>query len=230
MIKTKQDYRYYLEADRIAKSIPKRSNYFQGIKNKIFPDYVWEFQKTLRKYEYYRNCKTGILEKLYMVFIARKFKKLSYKLGFTIPINVFGPGLSIAHYGTIVINEGAKIGANCRIHACVNIGTEAGYGNKAPQIGDNCYIAPGAKIYGEISIANNVAIGANAVVNKSFTENDIAIAGIPAKKISSINIFNIIIPATQIIEKGLNKKDIAGIPAFELQRVMKIQINDPPDN
>jgi serine O-acetyltransferase len=46
------------------------------------------------------------------------------------------------------------------------------------------YIAPGAKIYGAIEIADNIAIGANAVVNKSFLEPNITIAGVPARKIS----------------------------------------------
>ena len=46
------------------------------------------------------------------------------------------------------------------------------------------YIGPGAKLYGKITIGNNVAIGANAVVNKSFGSN-ITIAGIPAKIISN---------------------------------------------
>ena len=54
------------------------------------------------------------------------------------------------------------------------------------------YIAPGAKIYGNIIIANNIAIGANAVVNKSFEEENILIAGNPAKKIKTIDIKKII--------------------------------------
>lgn len=40
-------------------------------------------------------------------------------------------------------------------------------------------------ILGDIELADNIAVGANAVVNKSFEEADIAIAGIPAKKISN---------------------------------------------
>lgn len=40
---------------------------------------------------------------------------LGEKLGFSIGLNVFGPGLSIAHYGCIVVNSGARIGTNCRI-------------------------------------------------------------------------------------------------------------------
>jgi serine acetyltransferase len=109
---------------------------------------------------------------------------LGLLLNFSIPPNAFGPGLSIAHYGTIVVNSNARIGANCRIHVCVNIGADARDGTKAPHIGDNCYIGPGAKIFGAIKIGNHVAIGANAVVNKSFVENNVSLGGIPAKVIS----------------------------------------------
>ena len=94
-------------------------------------------------------------------------------------------GLSITHHGTIVINKHARIGKNCRLHVCVNIGTSTGDEALCPIIGDNVYIAPGVKMFGQINIANNIAIGANSVVNKSFYEEGISIAGIPAKKISS---------------------------------------------
>jgi serine O-acetyltransferase len=203
MIRNKKDYHYYLLADKIAKAIPARLSFKQQLINYILPNYVWEFQKTLRKLEYYKNCKKGIFAEIHKILITRKFKKLSIKCGFSIPPNVFGPGLSIAHPGTIIVNGGTQVGANCRLHACVNIGTEAGYGDKAPQIGNNCYIAPGAKIYGDIVITDNIAIGANAVVNKSFTEKNTAIAGVPAKIIAKVDVYNILIPATEIIDKLL---------------------------
>ncbi len=117
---------------------------------------------------------------------------LGVKCGFSIPLNVVDEGLSIAHIGPIVINGGAKIGKNCRLHVCVNIGTEAGKRSDAPIIGDNVYIAPGVKMFGKIQIANNIAIGANAVVNKSFTEEGIGIAGVPAKKINDKGSYGII--------------------------------------
>lgn len=44
---------------------------------------------------------------------------------------------------------------------------------------------PGAKLFGDIKIANGIAIGANSIVNKSFSEENITIAGIPAKKINN---------------------------------------------
>ena len=115
-----------------------------------------------------------------------KFKKLSIKLGFSIPINVFGPGLSIAHYGSIVINPNAKIGANCRLHVGVNIGASGG-GTEAPIIGDNVYIGPGAILFGDIKIANNVTIGANATVNKSCDIEHCVLAGTPAKVVKENN-------------------------------------------
>jgi serine O-acetyltransferase len=76
----------------------------------------------------------------------------------------------------IVINDASIIGVNCRIHTCVNIGSTSGQ-KEAPIIGNNVYIAPGVKIFGGIHIADNIAIGANAVVNKSFLEPNITIAG-----------------------------------------------------
>jgi serine O-acetyltransferase len=92
--------------------------------------------------------------------------------------------LSIAHYGSIIVNGGARIGANCRIHVGVNIGTEAGKSLTAPRIGDNCYIGPGAKVFGDIIIGPNTVIGSNAVVNQSFVEGGITIAGVPARVVS----------------------------------------------
>lgn len=121
--------------------------------------------------------------------LSRVFHNVRYKLlgiicGFEIPLNCIGKGLSIAHKGTIIINEATRIGENCRIHVGVNIGTVPGCESIAPRIGDNVYIAPGVKMYGKIEVASGIIIGANSVVTKSFLDENICIAGIPAKKIS----------------------------------------------
>jgi serine O-acetyltransferase len=174
MIKSYRDYLEYLEADRIALKRKK------SIKAILFDD-VWKFQRLMRKLEYLTNCNKSFL---YTKLTAIRYFRLGKQLGFTIPINVFGPGLSIAHYGTIVVNIGAKVGANCRLHTCVNIGTQAGQSDAAPQIGNNCYIGPGAKLFGSIVLGDNMAIGANAVVNRSFTEGNVTIGGVPARRIS----------------------------------------------
>ncbi|WP_296386375.1 serine acetyltransferase [Winogradskyella sp.] len=190
MITSKADYVDYLNKDKIALGLTSNSQQSKII-NIISPNPIWKFQKALRKLEYYTNCKNNGLNKFYFFYLKYKFKKISMKLGFSIPPNVFGPGLSIVHYGTIVINSNAKVGSNCRMHACVNIGASGGT-KEAPQLGDNIYIAPGAKIYGNIKISNNTAIGANAVVHKTFEEEGILLAGNPAKKIKEIDIKRII--------------------------------------
>lgn len=50
----------------------------------------------------------------------------------------------------------------------VTIGRSRG---KAPVIGDNVYIGPGAKIFGGIHVGNNVNIGANCVVFQDVPDN-----------------------------------------------------------
>lgn len=105
-------------------------------------------------------------------------------------MNCFGKGLSIAHLGPIIINGHAKVGENCRIHPQTCIGTAKGYSDMAPILGNNIYIAPGAKLYGKIILADDITVGANAVVNKSFEEKGVSIAGVPAKVIKRRGVFN----------------------------------------
>ncbi|WP_100615834.1 serine O-acetyltransferase [Confluentibacter citreus] len=190
MIKSKTDYFEYLKQDEIANDF-KSSGFLQTIISIISPNPINIFLKRLRKAEYYKNTKSDIFSKTYYLYIRYLLHKSSIKLGFIIPENVFGPGLALVHYGTIVVNSKCKIGKNCRIHVDVNIGASSGE-KEAPQLGDNVYIAPGAKIYGNIRIPNNTAIGANAVVNKSFEEENTIIAGIPAKVIGNVDIKKII--------------------------------------
>lgn len=172
MINCKKDYRVYLQEDKKA-LYPNGCSYIHAL-----TDPIWRFEKRLRKCEYLRNThKRPYISPRYLIS-KWKLHKLGVKLGFSIPENVCGPGLSLAHYGCIVINPQASIGANCRIHCGVCIGANKD-ANDVPIIGDNCYIGPGAKIFGKITIGNNTKIGANAVVTKSF-EGNCVLTGIPA--------------------------------------------------
>ena len=190
MISNKKQYFEYLNQDRIALGRPIGSSKTTLI-NLFYPDNIYHFEKLLRKTEFVKNCKKGFLGKLKYVLLQFRLKKLSLKLGFSIPLNVFGPGLAIVHYGTIVVNANARVGANCRIHPSTCIGASGG-SSDAPIIGDNVYIAPGVKIYGNITLGNNIATAANAAVSKSFIEENILIGGVPAKKIKEIDIKKII--------------------------------------
>ena len=191
MITSKKEYKEFLKADLIALTGKGNMELKFKIKQIIAPHQTLKFQRKLRKLEYFGSCRKDILGRGYYYYLKLSYRKISMKMGFSIPENVFGPGLAIVHYGSIVVNPKAIIGKNCRIHVCTNIGASGG-ASEAPQIGDNVYIGPGAKIYGNIKIGNNIAIGANSTVNKSFEENNIMIAGSPAKKIKNIDIGEII--------------------------------------
>ena len=179
MIESKEDYLLYLREDARALGVDKRSRLGR------WNDPVWRFQHALRRHEYYHNCKKKPWQRLLVRLAAAAHRRQGLRCGFSIPINVFGKGLSIAHVGTIVVNSHARVGDYCRLHVCTNIGTEAGRPDAAPQIGSRVYIGPGAKCFGAITIADDIAVGANAVVNKSFTTPGITIAGVPAKVIKA---------------------------------------------
>jgi serine O-acetyltransferase len=102
-----------------------------------------------------------------------QYRLLRTNWGIEIPATTqIGRGFYIGHFGGIIISPSAKIGENVNISQQVTIGV-SGQGDKrgCPIIGDNVYIAPGAKIFGKISIGNNVKIGANAVVYKDVPDN-----------------------------------------------------------
>lgn len=97
-----------------------------------------------------------------------------------------GPGLSIGHFGGIVISPDTVMGSNCGVSQGVTIGI-GGSGDRTgvPVIGNDVYIAPGAKIFGAIRVGNNVKIGANAVVYKDVPDNAV-VALVPGFTIVSM--------------------------------------------
>lgn len=138
---------------------------------------IWKYQQLLRKEEYYRLINHNpILEQYYRY----KKNKLGEKLGFTIGCGVFGPGLRIWHYGNIVVNGYAKVVKNCILHGDNCIGNN-GLNNLCPVIGDNVDIGVGAKIIGNVKIGNNVIIAAGAVVIRSIIDDNVVLAGVPAR-------------------------------------------------
>lgn len=178
MIKSYIEYKYYLERDRVSSDIQENNSLKGFLKDFLCPNECWKFIKALRYLEYCHNVKRRGLGWVLWVIAKHRYRKISIQLGFSIPINVFGPGLSLPHRGNIIVNPDARIGENCRIHVGVNIGSHRGM---SPIIGDNVYIGPGAIIFGDIRIVNNVSIGANATVNKSVLSENVVVAGTPAR-------------------------------------------------
>jgi len=195
VIGSRADLRYYLEADRLSLGVRRR-------RPRLFGDDIWKYQRILRYYEWSLNCLRGPLARLVRLYWHFRYYRYSIRLNFELPPNVAGPGLSLAHRGPVIVNPGARIGANCRIHSCVNIGTSAGGQRDAPVIGDNVYIGPGAKLFGPIRIADGIAVAAQAVVNSSFLDPGITVGGIPAKKISDKSALPYIIRGSDLAARG----------------------------
>ena len=105
------------------------------------------------------------------------------RLGFEIPLNVFGKGLHIFHTGNIIINETSSVGEYCNIIGSTCLGSKDG-GN-GPTIGNHCELGMNSVVIGNVKIGNNVYIGAGAVVTKSFEQNGVSLAGVPAKIVAS---------------------------------------------
>lgn len=177
MIDSKATYKRYLAQDQLA------LNRQQDKHPRLFGDEIWKFEILLRKIEYDINCRRGLSLLIVGKYHKFRFHRLSVKLGFTIPPNVFREGLSIPHYGMIVVHGAARVGKNCRLQEGVTIGATDG-SHEAAVIGDNCYFGSGAKVIGSVTIADDVAVGAGAVVTQNITEAGTTWAGVPARKIS----------------------------------------------
>lgn len=143
-------------------------------------DYLWRHNILLRRSEYYKNTNKKLRALIYRVLLLRFQNKYSIH----IPLNTFGCGLKLMHIGPILVNGKARGGRNIALHINTSI-VAGGVDNGAPALGDGVVVGVGAVILGNVTIAKNIAVGANSVVNKSFVEENIAIAGIPAKKISN---------------------------------------------
>ena len=118
-----------------------------------------------------------------MCFIARLISQLSrFFTGIEIhPGATIGKRVFFDHGMGIVIGETAEIGDDCVIYHGVTLGgTSATRSKRHPTLKNGVVIGAGAKILGNITLGENVKIGANSVVLKSIPDNRVAV-GIPAK-------------------------------------------------
>ncbi|QOG30496.1 LbetaH domain-containing protein [Enterococcus casseliflavus] len=175
LIKNKRSLRYYLECDKVVLNLPEGIN-----KPRPFRDDIWKFLIRLRKTEYLSNQKSIFFRPLFY-FSFYKYKRKCRLFNVEIPLNCLREGIRIWHLQNIIINPNSKIGSNCSISAGVVIGQSK---NIIPVIGNNVELMVGAKVLGA-SIGDYVAIGASALVLKSYYQEKTTIAGVPAKKISN---------------------------------------------
>ena len=101
---------------------------------------------------------------------------------------VIGRGLALYHGQALVVNYATLIGDNCILRNGVVIGHKKladGSFSRCPRIGNHVDIGANACIIGDITIGDNVVIGAGAVVVKSVAANNVVV-GNPARVIDGI--------------------------------------------
>ena len=139
---------------------------------------LYQFVRLLRLTEYhYNNRNKGLHKILYCIYRKRK-NVLGRKLGIEMWENTFDQGLQIFHAGNIVINGKARIGRDCKLHG-------------SNCIGNDVRLGVGAKVIGEVQLADGITVAAGAVVIHSCMIPGAVLAGIPAKCVKTPSTSNL---------------------------------------
>lgn len=175
-IKNKKELRFCIMADRMMNRGRFKNSWKDNLRNIFLPDDIMSYLESMRRLSYHKNG-VGVFHKVIYALCLRKNVRLGEKLGFSIGIHSLGYGVVIPHYGTIVVGGAPRIGNYAVLHTSTCIT------DNKKIIGDCLYLATGAKITSEITLGNNISVGANSVVNNSYPGSNALIAGTPASYI-----------------------------------------------
>lgn len=177
MISTRKELQFYIMADMIMNRGKNRWSLSDRIKHLFLPDLIMSYLKAMRYTSYYGHRKDSRMMYLPLwAWHCRRYRRLGVRLGFSIGCDTLGYGTVISHYGTIVVGETNRLGNYAVLHTSTCIS------DNGKRIGDALYLATGAKITSCATLGDNVSVGANSLVNKSFGSG-LLIAGMPAKAI-----------------------------------------------
>jgi len=119
-----------------------------------------------------------IFQVIAMLMNNRNIKKYNCEI---YPQATIGEGFYIPHCVGIVVGSTTVLGKNCTLYPNVVFGSKLSPNGKAPEgrrhaiVGDNCVFGANSSIIGDISIGNNVTVGAGAVVTKDVPDNAIVV-------------------------------------------------------
>ena len=127
------------------------------------------------------TLRSGLVRKPFSLLYKILYKTVQILTGIELPCEVeLGRNFRIDHFGGIIISGFARFGDDCVVRDGVTVGLRRVDDPVAPRIGNNVDIGTGAKVLGGITVGDNVAIGANAVVLTDVPDNAVAV-GIPAR-------------------------------------------------
>jgi serine O-acetyltransferase len=145
----------------------------------------FRFTCYLRKTAHYSSRKRSF------AFFAYLYNRVLYhhyrfRYGFDIsPTTRIGPGLYIGHFGGVVVNPHAVLGANVNIAHGVTIGAASrGPRTGAPTLEDRVWVGANAVLVGNIVIGHDALIAPGAYVNFDVPPMAVVL-GNPGKVISS---------------------------------------------
>ena len=184
MILSKEDLRHYLREDKKRNLGAYHLGFWKSFGKWLYDSDDWkayQLLKALRKLEYAKNVlrKRGLLGKLVYAWRQYRFHRLEEKYNVSIGTNMLGYGFRLPHIigGGIIINANS-IGNYCGANVGVVVGNNHTW-DERPTIGDNVHLTMGCKVYGRITIGNNVTIAPNSVVVKDVPD-DCVVSGVPA--------------------------------------------------
>lgn len=187
-IRTLSDLRTFLESDLHAAGLQKWRPWY-GFKK---PGVV--YLRTLRIVEYLET-RSSRPERLLASAARYRLSVLSVRTGLSVPPHTFGRGLGLPHYGSIVVHSRARFGDFCVIQNAVNIGV---LDDGVPSGGDFIYFAPGAVVYGAVTIGSEAVVGANSVLNASVPRSTVW-GGAPARQIRNGSSYPMMIASVRAV-------------------------------
>jgi serine O-acetyltransferase len=177
----------------------------RGALNKIYSDYrryrasgeKGLIQVVLLSQGFWASCVYRLAHRIYTDFkipVIRPILRIVFVIaqkiveivtGICLPAKChIGEGLYIGHFGPVIVHSDVRIGDNCNLSQGVTLGLmQRGKWQGAPLLGNRVFVGPNAVIVGAISIGDDAAIGAGAVVTRSIPPMAVVV-GSPAEIVS----------------------------------------------
>lgn len=173
-IKNKDELLFFISEDAKANNMNcSYLKYLLGLYYGLEFAHAFRYLKAMRHFEYHLNNK-GIFHRVLTLYYKVKTSRLGMKYNLHITPNVCGYGLRIYHlFGGGHILNVEKVGNYCSFNAGVVLGNNGS--DLKPVLGNNVILAPGAKIFGNVKIGDNVFVAANSIVTKDIPNNSVVV-------------------------------------------------------